>query len=111
ETGLGNLGKWVETLMADGDLRSLLVDGVISGVGGVLVFLPQIVLLFLFIGLLESSGYMARAAYLMDGFMAKAGLSGKAFLPLLSAHACAIPGVMATRTIDSAKERLVTIFV
>lgn len=111
ESGLGNLGKWVESLMADGDLRSLLVDGVISGVGGVLVFLPQIVLLFLFIGLLESSGYMARAAYLMDGFMAKAGLSGKAFLPLLSAHACAIPGVMATRTIDSAKERLVTIFV
>jgi ferrous iron transport protein B len=87
------------------------VDGVIGGVGGVLMFLPQIVLLFLFIGLLESSGYMARAAYLMDGVMAKAGLSGKAFLPLFSSYACAIPGVMATRTIDSAKERLVTIFV
>ena len=111
ETGLGNLGQWVEGAMPDGDLRSLLVDGVIGGVSGVLVFLPQIVLLFLFIGLLESSGYMARAAYLMDGFMAKAGLSGKAFLPLFSAHACAIPGVMATRTIDSAKERLVTIFI
>ena len=97
--------------MADGDLRSLLVDGVIGGVGGVVVFLPQIILLFLFIGLLESSGYMARAAYLMDGVMAKAGLSGKSFLPLFSSYACAIPGVMATRTIDSAKERLVTIFV
>lgn len=108
---LGSFGAWVETLMPEGDLRSLLVDGVIAGVGGVLVFLPQIVLLFLFIGLLESSGYMARAAFLMDNVMAKAGLSGKAFLPLFSSYACAIPGVMATRTIDSAKERLVTIFV
>lgn len=107
----GSLAAWVTTLMPDGDFRSLIVDGVIEGVGGVLIFLPQIVLLFLFIGLLESSGYMARAAYLMDGVMAKAGLSGKAFLPLFSSYACAIPGVMATRTIDSAKERLVTIFV
>lgn len=102
---------WVTGLMPAGDLRSLLVDGVLGGVGGVLVFLPQIVLLFFFIGLLESSGYMARAAYLMDGVMAKAGLSGKAFLPLFSSYACAIPGVMATRTIGSAKERLVTIFI
>lgn len=109
--GLGSFGGWVESLMPEGDLRSLLVDGVIAGVGGVLVFLPQIILLFLFIGLLESSGYMSRAAFLMDGVMAKAGLSGKAFLPLFSSYACAIPGVMATRTIDSAKERLVTIFV
>ncbi len=107
----GALAGWVEGLMPEGDFRSLLVDGVIGGVGGVLIFLPQIVLLFLFIGLLESSGYMSRAAFLMDGVMAKAGLSGKAFLPLFSSYACAIPGVMATRTIDSAKERLVTIFV
>ncbi len=111
ESGLGSFGVWVEGMMPKGDFRSLLVDGVIEGVGGVLVFLPQIILLFLFIGLLESSGYMARAAFLMDGIMAKAGLSGKAFLPLFSSYACAIPGVMATRTIDSAKERLVTIFV
>lgn len=111
EWGMGALGGGVEGLMPEGDLRSLLVDGVIGGVGGVLVFLPQIVLLFLFIGLLESSGYMARAAFLMDGVMARAGLSGKAFLPLFSSYACAIPGVMAARTIDSAKERLVTIFV
>ena len=110
-SGQSLLGGWVESLMPDGDLRSLLVDGIVGGVGGVVTFLPQIVLLFLFIGLLESSGYMARAAYLMDGVMARAGLSGKSFLPLFSSYACAIPGVMATRTIDSAKERLVTIFV
>lgn len=111
ESGQGVLGDWIVRQMADGDLRSLLVDGVLGGVGGVIMFLPQIVLLFLFIGLLESSGYMARAAYLMDGVMAKAGLSGKSFLPLFSSYACAIPGVMATRTINSAKERLVTIFI
>jgi ferrous iron transport protein B len=111
ESGQAASGDWLKTLMPDGDLRSLLVDGVLAGVGGVVVFLPQIVLLFFFIGLLESSGYMARAAFLMDGVMARAGLSGKAFLPLFSSYACAIPGVMATRTIGSAKERLVTIFV
>jgi ferrous iron transport protein B len=109
--GHSALSGWVESLMAAGDLRSLIVDGVIGGVGGVVTFLPQIVLLFFFIGLLESSGYMARAAYLMDGVMEKAGLSGKSFLPLFSSYACAIPGVLATRTIDSAKERLVAIFI
>jgi ferrous iron transport protein B len=111
EAGQGALSDRVRSWMAEGDLNSLLVDGIIGGVGGVVMFLPQILLLFLFIGLLESSGYMARAAYLMDGVMAKAGLSGKSFLPLFSSFACAIPGIMATRTIDSAKERLVTIFV
>jgi ferrous iron transport protein B len=111
ETGQAALTGWVEGLLPEGDLRSLIIDGVIGGVGGVIIFLPQIVLLFFFIGLLESSGYMARAAYLMDGLMSKAGLSGKAFLPLFSSFACAIPGVMATRTIDSPKERLVTMFV
>jgi len=107
----GFLQEKVTAMMAEGDLRGLIVEGVIGGVGSVVIFLPQIVLLFFFIGLLESSGYMARAAFLMDGVMGKAGLSGKAFLPLFSSYACAIPGVMATRTIDSAKERLVTIFV
>ena len=111
DSTLGSFAAWVESIMPEGDLRSLLVDGIIGGVGGVLVFLPQIVLLFLFIGLLESSGYMSRGAFLMDNVMAKAGLSGKAFLPLFGSYACAIPGVMATRTIDSAKERLVAIFV
>lgn len=101
----------VERSMPPGDLRDLLTGGVISGVGAVIIFLPQIIMLFFFIGLLESSGYMARAAYLMDGLMSRAGLSGKAFLPLLSSYACAIPGVMATRTIEAPKERLITIFV
>jgi len=101
----------VEGAIAEGDFSDLITHGIIEGVGAVVIFLPQILMLFFFIGLMESSGYMARAAYLMDGFMSKVGLSGKAFLPLLSSFACAIPGVMATRTIDSAKERLVTIFV
>ncbi len=105
------LGQWIGSRMPEGDLRSLIVDGIIAGIGGTVIFLPQILLLFLFIGLLESSGYMARAAYLMDGVMSLAGLSGKSFLPLLSGIACAIPAVMATRTIGSAKERLVTIFI
>ena len=111
ESAVGAIGGAIEGAMPQGDLRSLLVAGVVEGVGGVLVFLPQILLLFLFIGLLESSGYMARAAFLMDGVMARAGLSGKAFLPLLGSFACAIPGIMSTRTIGSAKERLTTIFV
>lgn len=112
---ISSLQEWtaatVEARMPAGDLRALLTDGIIGGVGGVLTFLPQIILLFFFIGLLESSGYMSRAAFLMDGLMSRVGLSGKAFLPLFSSFACAIPGVMATRTIDSAKERLTTIFV
>ena len=111
EGAQAGLSARVMSMMAAGDLRSLLVDGIIGGVGGVLMFLPQILLLFFFIGLLESTGYMARASYLMDGLMGRAGLSGKAFLPLFSSYACAIPGVMAARTIDSAKERLVTVFV
>ncbi len=112
EEGTAALRDLINGSMEEGDFRSLLADGIVTGIGdGVLVFLPQILMLFLYIGLLESSGYMARAAFLMDGLMSKAGLSGKAFLPLLSSYACAIPGVMATRTIDSAKERLTTIFV
>ncbi len=111
EAGQAAVSDRVENLMPEGDLRSLVVEGILAGVGGVIIFLPQIVLLFFFIGLLESSGYMARAAFLMDNVMAKAGLSGKAFLPLFSSYACAIPGIMATRTIASPKERLVTIFV
>ncbi|YCM45995.1 ferrous iron transport protein B [Verrucomicrobiaceae bacterium 227] len=111
ESSIGNLGQWVGDSMNEGDFRDLLVDGVIGGVGGVLVFLPQIILLFFFISLLESSGYMSRAAYLMDGIMSRVGLSGKSFLPLLSGYACAIPAVMATRTIPNAKERLATILI
>lgn len=111
EQVVGAVGNFVGTLLPEGDLNNLLVDGIIGGVGSVVVFIPQIALLFLFIGLLEGSGYMARAAFMMDKIMGRVGLTGKSFLPLLSGYACAIPGVMATRTINSAKERLLTILV
>jgi ferrous iron transport protein B len=105
------LGGIVGKLIPAGEFNSLVVDGVIAGVGAVVVFLPQILLLFLFIGLLEDTGYMARAAFLMDRLMSKVGLHGKSFIPMLSSFACAIPGIMATRTIESPKDRLVTILV
>lgn len=92
-------------------LKSLIVDGIINGVGGVLVFLPQIILLFLFIQFLEDFGYLGRAAFLMDSFMRKLGLPGKAVIPLLSSHACAIPGILSTRVIDNHRERLITMLV
>ncbi len=111
ESGVKWAGDKVGALIPPGDLHSLLVDGVIAGVGAVVVFLPQILLLFLFIGLLEDTGYMARAAFLMDRLMSKVGLHGKSFIPMLSSFACAIPGIMATRTIESPKDRLVTILV
>lgn len=101
----------VQQTMAAGPLRSLLVDGVIAGVGSVLVFLPQIAFLFFFIALLEDCGYMARAAFLMDRLMTCVGLSGKSFVPLMSSFACAIPGVMATRVIENRRDRMVTILV
>jgi len=104
-------GDFVGRLIPPGDLQELLVKGVIQGVGAVVVFLPQICLLFLFIGLLEDTGYMARAAFLMDRLMSKVGLHGKSFIPMLSSFACAIPGIMATRTIETPKDRLVTILV
>jgi ferrous iron transport protein B len=105
------LAMWVTAFVPEGQLRSLLIDGVIAGVGGVLVFLPQIFLLFLFIGVLEDCGYMSRAAYLMDKLMSRVGLSGKSFIPLLSSFACAIPGIMAARVIENRRDRLVTILV
>lgn len=111
EETFGGLGNWVNSMMSEGDLRSLIVDGVIAGLGGTVIFLPQIMILFFFIGLMETTGYMSRAAYLMDGVMTKVGLSGRAFLPLLSSHACAIPGIMSTRTIPSARERFITILI
>jgi len=104
-------GQWVTAHMADGPLRSLLVDGVIAGTGSVIVFLPQILILFFFILLLEDSGYLPRAAFLLDNLMGKVGLSGRAFIPLLSSFACAIPGIMATRTIANWKDRLATIMI
>ncbi len=105
------LGSQVGRLIPPGDLNDLLVNGVVAGVGAVVVFLPQILLLFLFIGFLEDTGYMARAAFLMDRLMSKVGLHGKSFIPMLSSYACAIPGIMATRTIETPKDRLVTILV
>ena len=111
EQGVGFLGLAVDRIMPEGALHSLLVDGVIAGVGAVVVFLPQICLLFLFLGLLEDTGYMARAAFLMDRVMSKVGLHGKSFIPMLSSFACAIPGIMATRTIENPRDRLVTILV
>lgn len=111
ESAFALLGSAVTNAMPDGLLRSLIVDGVIGGVGAVVVFLPQILILFFFILLLEASGYMVRAAFIMDKLMHGAGLSGRAFIPLLSSFACAVPGIMATRTIDNAKDRLTTILV
>jgi|WetSurMetagenome_2_1015567.scaffolds.fasta_scaffold21808_3 ferrous iron transport protein B len=105
------IGAGIEGLMPPGPLNDLLVKGVVRGVGAVVVFLPQICMLFLFIGLLEDTGYMARAAFLGDRIMSKVGLHGKSFIPMLSSFACAIPGIMATRTIENMKDRLVTILV
>ncbi len=105
------LANAVKGAMAPGDLRDLITDGAIAGVGGVIIFLPQILILFFFIGLLESTGYMARAAFIMDRLMSRVGLNGKSFIPLLSSYACAIPGIMATRTIEDSKDRMVTILV
>ena len=101
----------VEAVLGPGALRSLIVDGILAGVGGVIVFLPQIAILFLFIAILEDCGYMARAAFVMDKIMTMVGLSGKSFLPLMSSFACAVPGIMATRTIESRKDRMVTLLI
>ncbi|HWP12113.1 MAG TPA: ferrous iron transporter B, partial [Ramlibacter sp.] len=111
KSAVQTLGALVQSSMPEGLLRSLLVDGVIAGAGSVLVFLPQILILFLFILALEDSGYLPRAAFLLDRVMASVGLSGRSFIPLLSSFACAIPGVMATRTISSWRDRLVTIMI
>ena len=111
ETVIAALSDGVASALPTGFLRSLLVDGVLAGVGSVIVFLPQILMLFLFILILESTGYMTRAAFVMDRMMASVGLSGHSFIPLLSSFACAIPGIMATRTIMDQKDRLTTILI
>ena len=111
ETATAFVGGWVTIHMAEGAFRSLLVDGVISGVGAVVAFLPQILILFAFLALLEDCGYMARTAFLMDRLMVRVGLSGKSFIPMLSSFACAVPGIMATRVIENERDRLTTILV
>jgi ferrous iron transport protein B len=104
-------GTLVGGVLPDGPLRSLVVDGVIAGVGTILTFVPQIAILFLFLTIIEDTGYLARAAFIMDRLMGRFGLSGRAFIPLLSSFACAIPGIMATRTIDNRRDRLATILI
>jgi len=104
-------GNWVATSLPDSAFRSLLVEGIWGGVGSVIVFLPQVLLLFLFIGILEDSGYLARAALISDRTMARAGLQGKSFIPLLSAYACAVPAILATRTIENRRDRIATILI
>ena len=111
EAAIAASGLWIGTLLPDSWFRDLLLEGVWAGVGSVLVFLPQILFLFLLIGVMEDSGYLARAAVIADRTMARVGLEGKAFIPLLSAYACAIPAIMATRTIESRRERLATILI
>ena len=109
--GIGWLGESVRAVLPGGPLRSLLVDGIIAGVGATVIFVPQIAVLFFCISVMEDTGYMARAAFIMDRIMGKVGLSGRAFIPLLSSFACAIPGIMATRTIDNRRDRFTTIMI
>ncbi|MBB5876492.1 ferrous iron transporter B [Xanthomonas sp. 3498] len=111
EGGTKGLGAWVGATLPEGPLNSLLVDGIIAGLGGVVIFLPQILILFAFILALEESGYLPRAAFLLDRMMAAAGLSGRSFIPLLSSFACAVPGIMSTRSIQDPRDRLATILV
>jgi ferrous iron transport protein B len=111
QSAVGATGNTILAGLPPGDLRSLLADGVVGGVGNVLVFLPQIAILFLFIGLLEDSGYMARAAFVMDRFMRPVGLHGRSFIPLISGYACAVPAILGARTIKDDKQRLATILV
>ena len=111
EAGVEWLGEWIGSTMSDGPLRSMLIDGVIGGVGAVIVFLPQILILYFFISLMEDSGYMARAAFIMDRLMHKMGLHGKSFIPLVMGFGCNVPAVMATRTVESRRSRLITMLV
>lgn len=109
ESGVEWLGEWVSSLMPDGTLRDLIADGIIAGVGGVLVFLPNILILFFFISVLEDSGYMARAAFIVDRIMHRIGLHGKSFIPYLIGFGCGVPAIMATRTLENRRDRIITI--
>ena len=111
EMGVDKLGEWIGSTLPDGPLRSMLVDGVVGGVGAVIVFLPQILILYFFISFMEDCGYMARAAFIMDKLMHKMGLHGKSFIPLIMGFGCNVPAVMATRTIESRRSRIVTMMI
>ena len=111
EVGVGELGSFVSSTMADGPLKDMLSDGIIGGVGAVIVFLPQILILYMFISFMEDSGYMARVAFIMDKLMHKMGLHGKSFIPLIMGFGCNVPAIMATRTIESRRSRLITMLI
>ncbi|MBN2612645.1 MAG: ferrous iron transport protein B [Bacteroidales bacterium] len=111
DAGVAILGRWMDQLMAPGPLKELIIDGIINGVGGVIVFLPNIIILFLFISLMEDTGYMARAAFIMDKLMHRIGLHGKSFIPLLMGFGCNVPAIMATRTIENRNNRLLTMLI
>ena len=111
DAGVEWLGEWVGSALAEGPFRSMLVDGIIGGVGAVIVFLPQILILYFFISLMEDSGYMARAAFIMDKLMHKMGLHGKSFIPLIMGFGCNVPAIMGTRTIESRRSRLITMLI
>lgn len=111
DAGVGWLGNWLNQTMAEGPLRDLLVDGIIGGVGGVIIFLPNILILFFFISLMEDSGYMARASFIMDKLMHKIGLHGKSFIPLVMGFGCNVPAIMATRTLENKKDRILTMMI
>ena len=111
ELGFENLSSFAKSILPEGPLTLLIADGIIKGVGSVMVFVPQIALLFFFIGILEESGYMSRASFVMDKFMGKFGLSGKSFIPLLSSAACAVPAIMGSRTIENKSDRMTTILI
>ena len=111
DAAVGWLGEWIGSALSDGPIRSMLVDGIIGGVGAVIVFLPQILILYFFISLMEDSGYMARAAFIMDRLMHKMGLHGKSFIPLIMGFGCNVPAIMGTRTIESRRSRLITMLI
>ncbi len=111
ENGVGIVAEWVQGTMAEGSLRDLLVDGIIGGVGGVLVFLPNILILFFFISLMEDTGYMARAVFIMDKLMHKIGLHGRSFIPLVMGFGCNVPAIMATRALNNRKDKMITILI
>ena len=110
-SGVGLLSNWLQNTMSPGALRDLMVDGIIGGVGGVIVFLPNIMILFFFISLMEDTGYMARASFIMDKLMHKIGLHGKSFIPLVMGFGCNVPAIMATRTLDNKKDRILTMII
>lgn len=111
DTGVQALGQWLQNVMSPGALRDLLVDGIIGGVGGVIIFLPNIMILFFFISLMEDTGYMARASFIMDKLMHKIGLHGKSFIPLVMGFGCNVPAIMATRALDNKKDRILTMII